>query len=161
MTSELMTQKQATMILNHTNAVAAIECLHYDAAEHYGPVTWGFIKRTVGLDLEPIADLLKPSEFGHNQFKDAACNLDFHGLIERRGVRGGHVATATLCEADKYFDNRVNFGARTVAEFRTAVEVMLNSRVNGSYDPVADVVTKTSKETKLDQLFDRLADLMA
>lgn len=125
MTTQLLTQEQATAILNKTTATTAIECLHYDVVAHYGPVTHKFVKRSIRPDLQAVSDLLKSPVYSDDQFAGASYNIHRKmGLIDRRGRQDGHVAVASICEADAAFRNKRGFGAQTIAEFRTAVELM-------------------------------------
>ena len=125
MTTQLLTQEQATGILNRTTASMAIKALHFDVVQHYGPVTHKFVKATITPDLQAVSDLLASSVFSDNQFKSASYALHHDmGLIDRRGGQDGHIAVATLCQADAVFASKRGFGANTIAEFRTAVELM-------------------------------------
>ena len=160
MTIQLLTQKEAIEILNRTTGSMAIKALHFDCVKHYGPMSHQIIKESIGPDLEVVSNLLASPIYSDNQFRGAAYSLHHEmGLIARCGAKAGHIAVATFCEADAIFSSKRGFGAKTIAEFTAAVELVVNAYINMGLRPLTEaeltrIESLENKHAKLQEQFD-------
>ena len=160
MTIKLPTQEQAIEILNRTTGSMAIKALHFDCVVSSGPVTHQVIKRTIRPNLEAISHLLASPVYSDDQFQGASYSLHRKmGLIDRLGGQNGHIAIASRHEANRIFRDKKEFGARTISEFRVAVELIANDYIDEKIEVIESTnVVDGSKDLDVQTIKERLIE---